>query len=354
VAKLKLSNLAKYYGDFPAVDKMNLDVDEGEFIVFLGPSGCGKTTTLRMIAGFIQPTNGSVMIGGRDLTDTPPYRRNLGIVFQNYAVFPHLNVFENVAFGLRRRNQPKDVIETKTIESLKRVKLDHLRDRLPKQLSGGQQQRVAIARALAIEPDVLLLDEPLSNLDAKLRLEVRHEIHRLQRDLGITTVMVTHDQEEALSLGDRLIVMDKGKIQQIGTPQEIYDSPSNLFVADFIGRTNVLHGKANNADPHVFITSGNLKLVCRNSATGCPSVVIRPESIQIHREATAGSRQVIPATIEDITYLGSICEVTLKLKTEETLTASIGTNTTAQLQLATGQRVLAEIPPDAAYAVSKS
>jgi putative spermidine/putrescine transport system ATP-binding protein len=351
VAKLHLSSLSKRYGSFFAVDNISLDVEEGEFIVLLGPSGCGKTTTLRMIAGFVEPTTGSITIGGKDQTFTPTYRRNLGIVFQNYAVFPHLNVFENVAFGLRRRKQPKQVIDTKTIEALKRVKLDHLGDRLPRQLSGGQQQRVAIARALAIEPDVLLLDEPLSNLDAKLRQEVRLEIHRLQRDLGITTVMVTHDQEEALSLGDRLVVIDKGKVQQIGPPQEIYERPANLFVAGFIGRTNVMQGGSSGTHERMFVTNSNLRLLCRNSATGTSSVVIRPEAIRIHREARAGLGQAMVAIVNDVTYQGAVCEVRLQLAPAEVLTASIASLEAARLHLAPGESVFLEIPPESAYAL---
>jgi putative spermidine/putrescine transport system ATP-binding protein len=317
MAQLKLTNITKRYGGFSAVDDMTLDVRDGEFIVFLGPSGCGKTTTLRMIAGFIEPTDGRIRIGDRDLTSIPPYRRNLGVVFQNYAIFPHLTVFENVAFGLRRRRLPKDEIEAKTTAALERVQLDHLKDRLPKQLSGGQQQRVAIARALAIEPDVLLLDEPLSNLDAKLRQDVRHQIHRLQRDLGITTIMVTHDQEEALSLGDRLVVMNKGKVQQIGTPSELYEAPANAFVADFIGRANILRGQG--VGGNGFKTLSGLDILCRNQTAGADAVVLRPEAISLSGTAGPGT---VAGTVEDVTYLGSICEYRIRLDVGDAIIAT--------------------------------
>ena len=351
MAGLNLRSLSKRYGEFHAVDAMSLDVKDGEFIVLLGPSGCGKTTTLRMIAGFIEPTDGSIEIGGRDLTSIPPYRRNLGIVFQNYAIFPHLDVFENVAFGLRRRKLPAGVIEDKVSAALQRVKLEHLRTRLPKQLSGGQQQRVAIARALAIEPDVLLLDEPLSNLDAKLRHDVRHEIHRLQRDLGITTIMVTHDQDEALSLGDRLVVMDKGRVQQIGTPVDIYETPANLFVADFIGRANVLHGDG--GEGRTFITSTGLTILCRNATAGTRAVVIRPESVTL--EVSPSTQRSVPATVEDVTYFGSVREIRLCLQSGDVLTATSSVAGMAWISTLTPNScVYVTIPDSTAYAISAS
>src|SRR5690349_18153970 len=210
MATVSLDRVTKRYGEVAAVDGVTFEAAEGEFLVLLGPSGCGKTTTLRLIAGFAETDEGSVRIGGRDVTREPPYRRNLGVVFQNYALFPHLTVFENVAFGLRRRHIDKTDLAARVQRALTLVKLEDFDQRLPRQLSGGQQQRVAIARALVIEPDVLLLDEPLSNLDAKLRLDVRQEIRRLQKALKITTIMVTHDQDEAMSMGDRLVVMNRG------------------------------------------------------------------------------------------------------------------------------------------------
>jgi putative spermidine/putrescine transport system ATP-binding protein len=208
MARLQLTGITKTYGDLKAADDVSLDIADGEFLVLLGPSGCGKTTTLRIVAGFIEPTSGSVRLGQHDITAFPPWKRNAGLVFQSYALFPHMTVTENIAFGLEMRKMPRADMAPKITEALRLVRLDHLGDRLPRQLSGGQQQRVALARALVFRPDVLLLDEPLSNLDAKLRLDVRVEIRELQRKLGLTTVMVTHDQEEALTMADRLVVMN--------------------------------------------------------------------------------------------------------------------------------------------------
>src|SRR5450755_4000433 len=225
MATVALDHVSKRFGEFLAVDDFSLEVAEGELLVLLGPSGCGKTTTLRIIAGFIDASAGTVRIRERDVTHEPPYRRNIGVVFQNYALFPHLNVFENVAFGLRRRRTADEEIARRVARALALVKLDDLGQRLPRQLSGGQQQRVAVARALIIEPDVLLLDEPLSNLDAKLRHDVRQEMRRLQQLLRITTIMVTHDQDEAMSMGDRLLVIDHGRVQQVGSPKDLYRTP---------------------------------------------------------------------------------------------------------------------------------
>jgi putative spermidine/putrescine transport system ATP-binding protein len=226
MARLELIGITKRYGEVRAADDISLDVVDGEFLVLLGPSGCGKTTTLRIVAGFIEPTSGSVCLGGRDITALPPWKRNAGLVFQSYALFPHMTVAENIAFGLEMRKTPKAKMAPKITEALRLVRLDHLADRLPRQLSGGQQQRVALARALVFRPDVLLLDEPLSNLDAKLRQDVRVEIRELQRKLGLTTVMVTHDQEEALTMADRLVVMSEGRIRQIGSQQDLYERPA--------------------------------------------------------------------------------------------------------------------------------
>jgi putative spermidine/putrescine transport system ATP-binding protein len=220
MARLEIERLSKHYGATVAVRDVSLDVRDGEFVVLLGPSGCGKTTTLRMIAGFVAPTMGRVRLGGKDVTTLPPWKRNAGMVFQSYALFPHLSVAQNVAFGLEMRNVPKSDIGGRVAEALRLVRLGGLAERLPRQLSGGQQQRVALARALVIRPDVLLLDEPLSNLDAKLRETVRVEIRELQHELGITTVMVTHDQEEALIMADRLVVMADGSVRQVGSQRD--------------------------------------------------------------------------------------------------------------------------------------
>src|SRR5436305_14080808 len=227
MARLDIHRLTKRYGDFHAVRDVSLSVADGEFLVLLGPSGCGKTTTLRMVAGFIEPTAGHVKLAGADVTRLPPWKRNTGMVFQSYALFPHLSVADNVAFGLRMRKLPQTRIAAKLTEVLRLVRLEGLANRLPRELSGGQQQRVALARALVIEPDILLLDEPLSNLDAKLRHEVRVEIRELQKELGLTTVMVTHDQEEALTMADRLVVMCNGQVHQVGSQRDLYENPAN-------------------------------------------------------------------------------------------------------------------------------
>lgn len=237
---LTLSNLKKSFGATQVVHDFNMAIDKGEFISFLGPSGCGKTTVLRMIAGFETPSGGTIEIAGKDQTYLKPNQRNIGMVFQAYALFPNMNVADNVAFGLKIAGQPKADIDKRVKEMLALIHLDHLAERYPYQLSGGQQQRVALARALAPKPQVLLLDEPLSALDAKIRVSLREEIRHIQQQLGITTVFVTHDQEEALSISDRIVVMNAGKADQIGTPFEIYNRPTTRFVASFVGTLNVL------------------------------------------------------------------------------------------------------------------
>ena len=237
-----IQNAVKRYGDFTALNGVSLDIQEGEFFTLLGPSGCGKTTLLRMIAGFNSIEGGDFYFGEKRINDVPAHKRDIGMVFQNYAIFPHLTVRENVAYGLKARKMPAKEIKPKVDEALELVQISHLADRKPNELSGGQQQRVALARAFVIEPSVLLMDEPLSNLDAKLRVQMRSVIKKLQRRLGITTIYVTHDQEEALTMSDKIVVMNAGEIQQIGTPTEIYRYPVNEFVADFIGESNIFNG----------------------------------------------------------------------------------------------------------------
>lgn len=240
---VKLDHISKKFGTARGVDNVNIHIKPGEFFTFLGPSGCGKTTTLRMIAGFYYPTQGNIFFDERDITTLQPDKRNIGMVFQNYALFPHMTVFENIAFGLEVRRLPKSEMKEKVERAQKLVHLEGYGDRKINELSGGQQQRVALARALVIEPSILLLDEPLSNLDAKLREETRLEIKRLQLELGVTTIYVTHDQTEAMAMSDRIMVMNKGIVQQVGTPQEIYNRPVNHFVASFIGEANIIDGE---------------------------------------------------------------------------------------------------------------
>ncbi|MDT6942264.1 ABC transporter ATP-binding protein [Brucella pseudogrignonensis] len=237
---VELNKLVKRFGDVTAVHEISLEIEEGSFVTLLGPSGCGKTTTLRMIAGLLSPSSGGIAIKGKDVTTTPIHRRNLGIVFQNYALFPHKTIFDNVAFGLRYRSTPKAEIVRKVRDALELVQLPDVAERFPAQLSGGQQQRIALARAIVIEPDVLLLDEPLSALDANLRENMRVELKRIQSELGITTVFVTHDQAEALAMSDRIVVMRKGYVEQVGVPEEVYNQPRTEFVANFLGNSNLV------------------------------------------------------------------------------------------------------------------
>ncbi|WP_291297665.1 ABC transporter ATP-binding protein [Elioraea sp.] len=327
MSELVLTSLRKMYGPTVAVDDVSLTVREGELVALLGPSGCGKTTTLRMVAGFIEPTAGTITIGGRDVTYLPPHRRDTGMVFQSYALFPHMTVAQNVAFGLEMRKVGRAEAAQRVADALALVRLGHLGDRLPRQLSGGQQQRVALARALVVNPGVFLLDEPLSNLDAKLRLEVRVEIRELQRRLGLTTVFVTHDQEEALTLADRLVVMANGVVQQVGTPEELYESPANLFVAGFIGRSNVLHGRL--VSPGRFESRGGLavEVPVTDRAPGPAALALRPE-----RLALAAPDATLPAGINRaggrltlVTYLGATTEYRVALGADDVLTATLPT-----------------------------
>jgi putative spermidine/putrescine transport system ATP-binding protein len=329
MARIELESVSKRYGDFHAVRDFSLTIEQGELVVLLGPSGCGKTTTLRMIAGFVPVTSGRVRLGGRDVTSLPPHRRNTGLVFQGYALFPHLTAAENVAFGLEMRKLPDAVVREKVARALKLVRLEGLGDRLPRQLSGGQQQRVALARALVIEPDALLLDEPLSNLDAKLREEVRVEIRQLQRTLGLTTVMVTHDQDEALAMADRLVVMSAGAIQQIGTQRDLYERPRNRFVAGFVGRTNFLRGQL--VEPGVFRSDGGLTLRFDGRSTssnpapsGAPSggrraLALRPERLALGAAADTARANRVAGTVEFASYLGATIEYYVRLSSGEIL-----------------------------------
>ncbi len=310
MARLEISNLSKRYGEQSAVANVTLDVADGEFLVLLGPSGCGKTTTLRMIAGFVEPSGGTIRIGGSDVTYLPPWRRNTGMVFQSYALFPHMTVAENVAFGLEMRKLAKAEIAARAREALRLVRLEGFAERLPRQLSGGQQQRVALARALAIRPDVLLLDEPLSNLDAKLRDEVRIEIRELQRQLVLTTIMVTHDQEEALTVADRLVVMAEGEIRQIGNQRDLYERPSDRFVAGFVGRSTFLEGRV--TAPGEFETKGGLRLKYRGEhALGHAALALRPERLTL--DTSNGLDNHLAGRVEFVSYLGALIELHVRL-----------------------------------------
>ena len=311
MASLTLDGLTKRYGDNAVVKSVSLDVRDGEFLVLLGPSGCGKTTTLRMIAGFVPPSGGSIRIGEKDITSLPPWKRNAGLVFQSYALFPHMTVNENVAFGLDMRKVDKAERDLRVAEALRLVRLEGYGERYPRQLSGGQQQRVALARALVIRPDVLLLDEPLSNLDAKLRLEVRLEIRALQQQLGLTTVMVTHDQEEALTMADRLVVMSDGKVRQVGTQSDLYERPADLFVADFVGRSTMISGAV--TGPGSFRSDGGLVLTCAADATvGPATIALRPERLTLGA-AAAGLDNHASGKVGFVSYLGALLDVHVHL-----------------------------------------
>ncbi len=321
MARLSISHLKKRYGELTVVDNVDIAVADGEFLVLLGPSGCGKTTTLRMVAGFIPPSAGQITIGERDVTNLPPWKRHCGLVFQSYALFPHMSVAQNVAFGLEMHKVPTAERGPRVAEALRLVQLGGFDERYPRQLSGGQQQRVALARALAMEPQVLLLDEPLSNLDAKLRLEVRVEIRELQRKLGLTTIMVTHDQEEALTMADRLVVMDRGKVRQIGTQRELYEKPADRFVAGFIGRSAFLDGEV--TAPGRFRTAGGREIACAAAGTSGPATLaLRPERIAIGSEAD-GLPNRFATQIVHASYLGAQLDVQVALDGQERMLLQI-------------------------------
>ena len=313
---LTLTNIQKHFaGGVAAVENFNLDVDRGEFVSFLGPSGCGKTTTLRMIAGFERPTSGTITVDGKEISNKPPNQRNVGMVFQSYALFPNMSVADNIGFGLKVRRRPKQDIAKRVAELLTMINLEGRGDRYPWQLSGGQQQRVALARALAIEPQVLLLDEPLSALDAKIRINLRKEIRAIQRQLGITTVYVTHDQEEALSLSDRVVVMSDGRIEQIGTPSQIYNFPATTFVASFVGTLNLVNAGVVDASTGRLSVDGQ-EILASNvggaaSQDGRVTLALRPEGISLGRGSESSNR--LQGNVEDVNFLGSIVRIRVRL-----------------------------------------
>ncbi|MDO5695926.1 MAG: ABC transporter ATP-binding protein [Eubacteriales bacterium] len=310
MSTVDLQNIKKSFGDVEVIKSFNATFEDGEFVTLLGPSGCGKTTLLRMVAGFEKPTSGQLCIGGKimssDQVFVPPEKRQIGMVFQSYAVWPHMNVFDNIAYPLKIQKMNKQVIKEKTDRVLKVVHLDKYRDRFPSQLSGGQQQRIALGRALVAEPELLLLDEPLSNLDAKLRDSMRYEIKKISKELGITVIFVTHDQTEAMTMSDKIIILNRGVIQQAGAPYEIYHRPVNQFVADFIGKINLI--KAHYADEMITVDGTDIRLphaACKHEHV---VLAVRPENIILQKEETN-----IPAVVDDIYFLGETTDIFLRL-----------------------------------------
>lgn len=324
-----LRNLVKRFGTITAVDRVSLAVAEGEFLTLLGPSGCGKTTTLRCIAGFIRPDAGEVLIGDQDVTDVPPHRRHIGMVFQSYALFPHMTVLGNVTYGLKIRGVDKATVARKAEAALDLVRLSGLGGRGVRELSGGQQQRVALARALIYEPSVLLLDEPLSNLDAKLRAEMRVEIRNLQKRLGMTMIYVTHDQEEALSVSDRIAVMNAGRIEQEASPSEIYDHPSTPFVADFIGVSNLIEGRiagSSEAGTNIMLKSGqsvSLPVPSLRSPGDAVWLVVRPEHIRVTSSNCIGQEKGMRAAVTAAILLGATLRYRVALPDQTTLIVDV-------------------------------
>ncbi len=330
---IRLDDVSKRFGTYVAVEHANFDIGEGEFFSMLGPSGCGKTTTLRMIAGFEQPTAGRILLHGDDVSHTPPHKRDVNTVFQNYALFPHMNVFENVAFGLRNRRTPNDVVRSRVMELLEVVRLPDMAERKPNQLSGGQQQRIALARALVNLPKALLLDEPLGALDLKLREVMQLELKRIQREVGITFIFVTHDQEEALTMSDRIAVMTQGRVAQIGTPTEIYHQPSTAFVAGFIGTANLLPVTVRRQEGDVVTVDsrvGNQFQVPAAGVTYAPdteaTLMVRPERLvpagaPLHGGSPAGT---IDCTVSSMVFQGPVVRCQVTTSTGAELVAHLG------------------------------
>jgi spermidine/putrescine transport system ATP-binding protein len=357
--RIELSGLRKEFGDFVAVDDIDLVIEPGEFFSLLGPSGCGKTTTLRMIGGFEQPTGGSILLDGVDLVDTPPHRRRVNTVFQSYALFPHLSVADNIAYGLRwRRNGDKlsrAERERRVGRAIELVRLGGFEKRRPAQLSGGQQQRVALARALILQPSVLLLDEPLGALDAKLRKELQHDLAALQDEVGITFVYVTHDQEEALTMSDRLAVMDAGRIAQVGTPPQLYEQPATAYVADFLGVANLLDAECTGerGDGRRSIRLGSFDLRASGGTSNGPvRLVIRPERVKIlSGPAESADGNCVPAMVERVVYVGSVTQVYLRLTTGAALQALVA-NHDGPPDWPEGTPVLVGLPVDGLRALA--
>ncbi len=347
-AYLQIENLTKYFGEFVAVRELSLQINDGEFICFLGPSGCGKTTLLRAIAGLDPQSSGSIIQDGKNISNLPPSERDFGIVFQSYALFPNLTVFQNVAYGLENQRLPKEEIRKRVVELLELVGMPEHTDKYPAQLSGGEQQRVALSRALATSPGLLLLDEPLSALDARVRAALRQEIRALHERLGVTTILVTHDQEEALSMADRIVVMNHGSIEQVGTPEEIYGTPASPFVADFIGVMNFMQGEITSSGT-VRIGENSINCETTNLQVGRKvRLTVRPEDILCSADSASDQAESVNSfavKVDSLEFLGSFCRLILsgpegfgKLK------ADISTHQVHELKVTQDSRLTAEFP----------
>jgi spermidine/putrescine ABC transporter ATP-binding subunit len=347
---LHLERIVKKYGNVKAVDDLSLKVQDRELLTLLGPSGCGKTTILRCVSGFVKPDSGDIYLGDRKITEIPPQKRGIGLVFQNYALWPHMTVFQNLAFGLKIKKLSKNEIRQKVEHALALVQLEGFGDRYPRQLSGGQQQRVALSRALVLEPDILLLDEPLSNLDALLREQMRFEIAHIHKQAGITTIYVTHDQTEAMVISDRIAVLEKGRIMQLGTPLEIYSKPANKFVAGFMGTTNFIHGKVISFDKdYAEVTTddgvtltGRVRELKKGDEV---DVAIRPESIKFLSPAEAKTTSHEPnlyeAEVVRASYIGELIDYQLKIKKH-----LIRARGEVRTPYAVGERIVIRLDPD--------
>jgi putative spermidine/putrescine transport system ATP-binding protein len=347
---LEITDLRKSFGQSVAVETFSLTVARGEFVSFLGPSGCGKTTTMRMIAGFEEPDHGAIMLDGVDLLRIPANKRRVGMVFQSYALFPHLTVEDNITFGMSLAGANKDAMRTRATALLELIQLPGLGGRYPSQLSGGQQQRVALARALAIQPRVLLLDEPLSALDAKIRDELRIEIRRIQRELGITAIYVTHDQSEALALSDRVVVMNAGRVEQIGTPFEIYNRPANAFVARFVGAQSMLTGRLSGARDAVETRVGLIRLPAQLTSSkpgDAVSIMLRPELLRFGRDDAR--HNALPGAVQQVTFLGSVVRTHVTI--DEQVIAVDQLNHPKMSPFSVGEAVTVSFAPEACVVV---
>ncbi|MFI4986994.1 MAG: ABC transporter ATP-binding protein [Alphaproteobacteria bacterium] len=350
---MTLKGLAKKYADFQAVDALDLDVASGEFVTLLGPSGSGKTSTLMMVAGFTPPSSGEILMNGRSIAGLAPERRNIGVVFQNYALFPHMNVSENVAFPLKMRRVARPEVEARVAAALALVQLGGLGERLPRQLSGGQQQRVALARALVFNPDLLLMDEPLGALDKNLREQMQFEIKRLHRELRITILYVTHDQEEALTMSDRVALMNRGRLEQCGAAEELYERPGNRFVAEFIGESNVLDGRLEGATSGKtwFVTSAGPRLLVSlersRAAPGEPALlVVRPEKLSLMPEG--GGALGLAGRVKELIYVGDFTRYRVELDGGLRVTLKVPNSSNA-FRAVEGQAVRVQSAPDDLY-----